>query len=142
MLVLVYSRNDMLREIEESDIDTKNTYAISLVTPNSEYNDNLDSINFLDRLIIETHDITEPTHGFKAFGEYEAEQIFRFIKSIPPNGVLMIHCDAGMSRSVAIGRFISELDDTNAVRYITSKNDWYANIRILNLLRFVSGEFY
>lgn len=44
----------------------------------------------------------------KAFTNSQARQLVRFIKSIPENSIINIHCVEGRSRSVAIAKFILE----------------------------------
>lgn len=57
-------------------------------------------------LSIECHDIDCAVEGFKLFSNDQAAQIIDFIKD---SNFILIHCHAGVSRSGAVAKFISEL---------------------------------
>lgn len=42
----------------------------------------------------------------KAFTDEQAKKLVDFIKKIPPNNIINIHCVEGRSRSVAVAKFI------------------------------------
>ncbi len=54
-------------------------------------------------------DIIREVDGCVLFQKEQAEEIIRFTEKIKDIDTLLIHCYAGMSRSQAVGKFISEL---------------------------------
>ena len=101
---------------------------------------------FRDVLVLEFHDITpsnwsdrDGTYlGYIPFNEDHAKQILDFVKD---RDSLVIHCDAGMSRSVAIGCFLRDNFDAYVTFHATHGSDEYRNRHVYNVLtRVFLGE--
>lgn len=147
MLVVVYSRKDLLDDIKSKKLKTGDKYIISLSTPDLDYTEQVDCSQFKSSLEMSFHDILDDngmngipitsknSEVYTQFTERDAIFVIHFIKNIPSDGVLVVHCDAGLSRSVAVGRFVVENIEDSVVSYITARDDRYANISILNKLR-------
>lgn len=75
-------------------------------------------------LMLNFDDITEllPNESHILFNEEHAKMISEFIKNIPinTNKTLYIHCDAGVSRSGAVGYILNEWFN----RYISQNDDY------------------
>lgn len=54
-------------------------------------------------------DIVKEVEGAVLFDECMAEKILAFIEDLNESDTLLIHCYGGLSRSLAIGTFISEI---------------------------------
>jgi rhodanese-related sulfurtransferase len=68
-----------------------------------------------------------------AFTPEMATELVDFI-NLHQNKNIFVHCDAGISRSAAVGRFIDTFFDHD-VDYRVIRTDRFANIHIFNLLR-------
>lgn len=101
--------------------DDKNTIVISIGDPaplNQESKiDNAYFLpdlreTFLDVLRLEFHDIQKPVHGYVAFNDLHAHLIEEFIRhwhKVDKKVDLIVHCEAGISRSVAVSVFLADL---------------------------------
>lgn len=123
--------------------DGKVDGVISIRTPDSEmlgnYPPELDeSIDRVtpNKLIIICHDVTVPSAHWVQFHEGHAEQILEFVEG---KQHLIIHCDAGMSRSVAVGAFLRDYFGAQVV-FLEGYGDGRKNILVYNTLRRV-GDF-
>lgn len=78
-----------------------NCAIISIVSPGEKNPD------FISQTVLKLqfHDITEKLKGFVAFNAEIAKQILDFVKSNSDKNVV-VHCEAGLSRSAAIVRFL------------------------------------
>ncbi len=89
-------------------------------------------------LKVEFDDATKPILGYPhliLFNEDMAEEIVDFIKLYDDNPFI-VHCDAGYSRSAAIGSFLAEAFNYNAVYCETgSVGDGTRNVLISSLLK-------
>jgi len=54
------------------------------------------------------HPIAEGFFEAKAFTKEQAKSLVEFIKSIPKNNIINIHCVQGRNRSIAVAKFILE----------------------------------
>lgn len=54
-----------------------------------------------DHLRVLIDDVDEPLDGFTAPAREHVEELLRFLRATPPDGSLVIHCLAGVSRSPA-----------------------------------------
>ncbi len=84
--------------------------------------------NWGDVLRLEFHDVIKVMHGCTAFCTGDADAIHAFIEKHPDKD-FVIHCAAGLSRSVAVGSFMAEIHGAD-VTYHQSDNDDIANSRV------------
>lgn len=113
---------------------------ISISTPNIEYKDKINLEGWADSLALEFHDVMEPrmlNDDIPAihFTQQHAVQTFNFIQ-LNLGKDFIVHCDAGISRSMAIGVFLYDfytydLNLDNA----GMETSGYKNILMYNLLR-------
>lgn len=83
--------------------ELKNSLVISIVSPN-EQNPQFDCIACLS---LKFHDVLERQKGKVAFDSSHANAIINFIKKNNSHDII-IHCEAGLSRSAAVVRFLVE----------------------------------
>jgi predicted protein tyrosine phosphatase len=119
----VFSRNNAcVRE------PTPNTAVISIATPGYPA---LLKEGWDDVLRLEFHDVVNIPKGMPEavpFSDTHAEDIHAFIAKHEGKD-FMVHCDAGMSRSVAVGAFLKEAHDYELVLHEVETDDG-ANSRI------------
>lgn len=77
-------------------------------------------------------------HNYALFTEGQAESIVYFVERYP-NWNFMVHCDAGVSRSVAVGAFIAEIWDKELVLHEVQDRA-YENGHVRALLRRVLNK--
>lgn len=68
------------------------------------------------------HDIDQPKDGHIQFDEGRARQIWDFFLEHQEVGTILIHCDAGNSRSPAIAAAISKVTTGDDSEYFSRKN--------------------
>ena len=71
--------------------------------------------------------------GAVAMNEEQADELLAFIKKNYGSDFI-VHCDAGISRSVAVGTFLATHYGYD-VKYVKTGDDRHRNIHVLNLLR-------
>lgn len=57
-------------------------------------------------LRLEFDDIPHHIPGYKMFSTFQAKQIIRFAEQVPDGEILIVHCEAGISRSAAVAQFL------------------------------------
>lgn len=74
--------------------------------------------------------------GQKPFTEEQAKQVLDFVEQLPEDTLLWVHCQAGISRSGAIGSFISaNYTNVNQAGW-SAKHSWIRpNSHVYSLLR-------
>lgn len=79
--------------------------------------------------------LSDRRYGFDSlrFSGEMAESLLDFIEKHKGSN-FVIHCDAGISRSVAVGAFLRDFYDYEARFYVT-KHDEHRNMWVYNLLR-------
>lgn len=106
----------------------------SILVARDEYK--LDPINlngWKDALRLDFDDVTDERNDTTMFGEEQADELLDFI--IANDGTpFVIHCDAGVSRSVAIGSFMRDVFEYKP-RFYQTGGDQFRNIHVYNLLR-------
>ena len=122
---------------------TENTVVISIGSPDESYD--LKS-GWDDVLRIEFDDVVKiPTglahHGIIAFCDTHAEIIHEFIERHQDKD-FMIHCSAGVSRSVAVGSFMREVFDAD-LKLHEIHTDEHCNARVRRGLmrKYWKGQF-
>ena len=93
---------------------------------------------FDSSLVIICDDITEKPEGEweLLFNQTDARKILAFVKG---KENIAIHCNAGMSRSVAVGTFLKDYFNAD-VSFTVTGHDKFRNIHIVNVLRRVFLE--
>lgn len=84
---------------------------------------------------VEVHDIIKAEEGYIHFTKEHAKQLLEFLDGLDCHFVgIIVNCIAGVSRSAAVARYISEL-----YKIKLDKDDSMANILIYNTLKQVRG---
>jgi predicted protein tyrosine phosphatase len=118
----------------------QNCMLISIESPSGGYE--TDPINLYEKGIkVYFDDIialpnpadVEDGRELRLMDEKQAETVVEFISNNSPND-FVIHCDAGMSRSIAVGSFMEQFFDYQ-VTYNETGHDQFKNIHVFNLLR-------
>lgn len=133
MQAVVYDRKTVCNISPAIDI-----VLINITTPNRDYWNTVRLAGWKDLLQLNFHDIVDINdHNFPElviFNESLAKQTFDFLtKNIGNN--FIIHCDAGMSRSVAIGAFLRDFFNYDVKFNGKATDDRYKNVLVYNLLR-------
>lgn len=93
-------------------------------------------------LLIQTDDIDQPHDDLLLFTNDQAKETIEFLRCLPDDFTLVVHCGAGVCRSGAVADFASSMLH---VDYNTFKNDnphILPNIYILQTLRMYYLEHY
>lgn len=108
--------NKIMRDnkINESNVESKTK--VAFISINGTFDENRDEFYFKQNkenvLILFFDDVLENTKSdskiFKAFSRQQGEIVFDFLEKMKNRDLLLIHCDAGISRSGAIGQFAAE----------------------------------
>ena len=139
MRVCVCNRQQAERDLSEA---TSALYVISINTPGFRLADIPG--NWEDRLNLQFHDVIQEDceykdadgNDFVIFTKEMANQVIRFVESIHENREILIHCDAGISRSMAMGRFVSTFTPRELVILTPDMiDDRFSNIHVWNTLR-------
>ena len=140
MRVCVCNRKQAESDLSES---TSALYVISINTPGFRLADipgNWEGrLNFhFDDVHPEDVEKVKNSEGkdFVVFTNEMADQVIRFVESIHENRDILIHCDAGISRSMAMGRFVSTFTPRELVILTPDMiDDRFSNIHVWNTLR-------
>lgn len=113
---------------------------VSISTPREDYEKVVVLDGWHDSIALEFHDTIEPGKDFFGrrmvlFDNVRAEKLYNFLEKNQKRDII-VHCNAGISRSMAVGRFMHDyyghtLDLTDAGVQTTD----YSNIIVYNLLR-------
>lgn len=70
----------------------------------------LDPAAFMSLANFEFHDIIESEEGLVSFNETMAQRVLDFVEKHETTAeTILVHCDAGLSRSVGVGVFLADL---------------------------------
>lgn len=98
-------------------IETRNLLypriVISITDPSSPEANIKDMKNIVDVLRLQFHDFDRPVSGYIQFDDTHANQIVDFIKKHKDFPDLIVHCEAGISRSAAVAAAISKYVNGN-----------------------------
>ena len=142
MKVQVMSMNNMARW-GKLNPDTRACGVISIRTPNlkgeDQYppylNEAIDAVT-ANKLILLFDDATQGIEPFtKLFKESQARQIIDFVADKTD---LLVHCDAGMSRSVAVGAFLRDCYGAD-LTLVNASSDRFYNVLVYTTLKRVGG---
>jgi predicted protein tyrosine phosphatase len=65
--------------------------------------------NWEHKLFLVFHDLDKPIKDYKIFDKEQAKQIIKFVDKVANDIlILVVHCDAGVSRSAAVAKFVAE----------------------------------
>lgn len=79
-------------------------------------------------------------HEMKLFNERHASMIYSFLDKHPDRGQIVVHCNAGVSRSSAVAMGIAEhYGDTGTLEQLKEIKRYLPNPRVLTIMR---GEKY
>ena len=117
--LLICSARDALRYVLSHFSDpktgrppqTKEHYAAISIQDSGEWNYGfmLTTNRFCDAVLTLTFDdFEEPESGVCLMNEHQAEKIIAFLEQNRNTETILIHCFAGKSRSVAVGKFAAE----------------------------------
>lgn len=110
MKILVVSRNWIEKQLNKNPDWIQGKWIISIFSKNSWSPIHIDRFNVLQ---LEFDDVSERDFDDNScifFNEKCAKNIYTFIKEIPINSIkpFYVHCDAGVSRSGAVGYILNE----------------------------------
>lgn len=123
------SRTGVARRPPDGNVVLISIESTSGVYPDSE---SIEQNGWLDFIRFRFDDITREYENLVLFSEEMAEQLYDFLL-FHMNDRIIIHCDAGISRSVAIGVFLR--DNFNRNILIDCGTDMFANSLVSSLLR-------
>lgn len=88
-------------------------------------------------LRLEFDDITEHLDGYKLFSFSHAKRIIEWLYALPDDcRMVVVHCEAGLSRSAAVAQFmITDMDFDLHVDIFSRKDFSLANSHVYGLLR-------
>lgn len=115
-----------------------NAIFISISSPDRNYTNKISGEGWLEFLPLEFHDFVEPEHAamcpnFIMFDKSMGEKIIALLTK-HRDAPIIVHCDAGQSRSVAVGAFIRDFFGYSLYLNETP-NDNSRNIHVYNVLR-------
>jgi len=140
------------RKQAESDLSevTSARHLISITTPGHELAkipgseggiytgwDDIVAFQFHDIIPEDLRDLRD-AHGkdFVCFDMSMAKKIIEWIDGIPDKREILVHCDAGISRSMAVGRFIAAITPRELTILTPGMStDQFANVHVWNILR-------
>jgi len=119
LIKAIISRDEVVKYSMNNFKDLKideNTVIISITDPGSKFI-SMDILNkFKDNLSIQFWDIEEQIGNYKPISIEQAKVIKDFVIKNKDNNFI-VHCEAGMSRSAAVGLFIYYIIEHNEDRY-------------------------
>lgn len=90
--------------------------------------------NFATVLRLSFDDVETSAVLMRTFGPMDAQAIFEVVRDLPDDAPIMVHCEGGASRSVAIGYFLSALL-RRGVKLHAARNFSMGNRLVLGVLR-------
>lgn len=117
---------------------------ISIYSPGRDYWNTVNLIGWKDVLELGFHDVGNPklngVPNLISFNEVIAEQLHSFIvKHYGSNFV--VHCDAGVSRSVAVAAYMRDYLGYNAYFRGDAKDDSHKNVIVYNTMATLVGGY-
>jgi predicted protein tyrosine phosphatase len=116
-------RFEQINFYETSEKVSRSTHCYISIHSPEDYEKTLPSINhqkWADGIQLAFYDIDEDVKGMKAISSEQAKEIVEFIQrihSFPFPVHLIVHCFAGVSRSAAVGKFVSDALKLNFPQY-------------------------
>ena len=141
--------NSIMQEhnINDSNVENFNTVffisindtSTSLYYKESWFNQDHDNVMTLYFDDVENENETSPTNSGKCvpFSKSMAKKLHNFILKNLDKEQCLIHCIAGISRSAAVGLFISDLVGNNYNKFMKDNPQSCPNGRVLRMLNYV-----
>lgn len=139
------SFDDLMRSngIDNDNVeDQKDTFFVSINNTSSESTYFTDKANVKVMFFDDTEtDLDVPIIGTgktehkKAFTPDQARDLFRFIESHADKATCIVHCAAGISRSGAVGTFISDFNGCDWFEFKRTNPQVQPNGLVLRLLK-------
>ena len=129
MQVDVYSRQQFDGLSPESD-----KIAVSIIRPGAKEPEDL--IGWKDHILLQFDDVAnvrETDWGLVMFSDEQAQELFAFLLKHKHED-FVVHCDAGISRSVAVGVVISTQFEHKLILHAID-TDQFANAAVMSKLR-------
>lgn len=136
------------RKQAESDLSefTSARHLISITTPGDSLADipgssydweDIQCLRFHDIIPEDPRDLKDSKgNDLVPFDMSMAKSILRFLDPIDYRREILVHCDAGVSRSMAVGRFIAAMTPRELTILTPGMStDEFANIHVWNILR-------
>lgn len=94
--------------VEKSWIPELPTAVISITTPGDAPADLPEDPDIVRGVLrLQFHDLNEDVEDFKAMTPEQAKEVVEFLLNLPPVACVLVHCDAGISRSAGVAAAIS-----------------------------------
>jgi len=133
MKVDVFSRQNVIKQDPRPDACLISIWSLSALGSQG-YEDNVPMEGWHDALRLDFDDVTHDQSGmFFPFSEEQGKMTYDFMEKNKGRD-FVIHCDAGFSRSVAMGAFLSQAYGYEPI-YHEIGHDGYRNIHVFNILR-------
>jgi len=114
-------------------------YSIKELISTPQRIQNLKEIKCIDYLSLKFSDIEKEMEGEILFNEHHAKKILYFINKIKDKAeILIIHCEAGISRSGAVGLFLCRAIGLNEGLFWLWNPRIYPNNHVLDVLDKIS----
>lgn len=124
----VFSRNNIINQTPRPDACLISIWSLSAIASEG-YEDNVPMQGWKDTLRLDFDDVTHDNSGiFFPFSEEQAKLTDDFIHKNDGYD-FVIHCDAGYSRSVAVGSYISNFYDYEPI-YHEIGHDGFKNMHV------------
>jgi len=134
--------NPLLSVIDRNSIETQLPpsfpYAvISIATPGKNIAQFETSSHCTGVLYMEFHDLDDPRHKVPLFNREQAEAVWKFVDALHVSTeLLIVHCEAGISRSPAVAAAIAkargENDDYFFRRYLPNRHVYRTLLDVRN----------
>jgi predicted protein tyrosine phosphatase len=145
--IKIYSRQEIKDHIECWMFKSLTNCVVISIIDNPKYvlmtKDLINNTGCEDCISLDFYDLTlSDQSSKKMFSKRQAKQIIQFLdkhSKTPENLTLIVHCNAGICRSGAVGLFACrylKLDETD---FLNSNHFIYPNTYVLNMLEEVSG---
>jgi predicted protein tyrosine phosphatase len=86
-----------------------------------------------DVLRLEFHDLTEPLPGYpEVFAEEHAQKIVTFLRDVPWDTHVIVHCEAGVSRSAGVAAGIAQWRNCDKEQFY--KHPYHPNPLVVRIL--------
>lgn len=93
--------------------------------------------NRIATLSLEFHDLNEPYKEYKLFSKEDAYKIFEFLRQNENIRNIVVHCDAGVSRSPAVAAALAKIFNGDDSKYF---KEYLPNILVYKTMLNVWGK--
>ena len=127
------------RRVAETMKPNREACHIVLQEPNYQYPVELPQQGWHDSIVFNVHDICDAVPGYTHFTENMARDLIAFIERNKGRDML-VNCDAGMSRSVAVGCLLRDWLGYKAI-FHSAGTDAHRNILIYGTVMSILGGY-